>query len=128
VKVRPFFIEYAQSPELIQPGKGSLHHPSPSAQSNAVFGVALGEPRHDVMVAQTLPDCICVHNHGRTIRSPDDGVDVPALPARFRFSSPYRYGSVTTRQIVRLIVRSHSLRKTCNATTCLRHFTGEVSP
>ena len=50
----PVFHSVPQSPELIQPCEGSLHHPTPSAQSAAVFGVALGEPRHDVASAQTF--------------------------------------------------------------------------
>jgi hypothetical protein len=38
--VRPLFLAGAQPTELIEPREGSLHHPAPSTQSAAVFGVA----------------------------------------------------------------------------------------
>jgi hypothetical protein len=44
MNVRLLFVAHAQAPELIQPGEGSLHHPSPSAQSAAMFRVALRPP------------------------------------------------------------------------------------
>jgi hypothetical protein len=53
--VWPLFVAHAESPELIQPGEGSLHHPSPSPQSGAMFGVALRK-KMDASVTQTLPD------------------------------------------------------------------------
>jgi hypothetical protein len=56
VNVGPLFVAHAQSPELIQPGEGSLHHPAPSPQSAAMFGVALRKKRDDASVTQTLPD------------------------------------------------------------------------
>jgi hypothetical protein len=56
VNVRPFFIAHAEPPELIQPCEGSFHHPAPSPQSAAVFGVALCKKRNDASVTQTLPD------------------------------------------------------------------------
>lgn len=58
--VRPPLVPNAQPPELIQPGEGPLHYPPPSAQSAAVFGVALREPRHDATGTQTPPDRLCV--------------------------------------------------------------------
>ena len=58
--VGPLFIADAQAAKLIQPRESSLHHPSPSAQSTAMLGVALGEPRHDVAGTQTLADCLGV--------------------------------------------------------------------
>ena len=60
MNVRPFFVAHAQSPELIEPGEGSFHHPAPSAQSTAMFRVSLGEPGHDVEGKQTLADCLRV--------------------------------------------------------------------
>ena len=57
MKICPFFVPHAQSPELIQPGKGSLYHPAPSAQSTAVFGVAHREERDDAALTQTSSDC-----------------------------------------------------------------------
>jgi len=60
VNVRPFFVAHAQSPELIQPGERPLHDPAPSAQSAAVFGVALCKKGDDASVTQTLPDCLGV--------------------------------------------------------------------
>lgn len=54
--VSSFLVTDTQSAKLIQPGESSFHHPSPSAQSTAMFCVALGEPGHDVAVAKTLPD------------------------------------------------------------------------
>ena len=56
MKVRPFFVAHAQPPELIQPGEGPFHHPAPSPQSTAVFGVAHRGQRHDAALTQTLPD------------------------------------------------------------------------
>ena len=41
VNVSPLFVAHAQPPELIQPSKGPFDHPPPSAQSAAMFGVAL---------------------------------------------------------------------------------------
>ena len=41
--VSPLFTAHTQTAELIEPSEGSLHHPPPSAQSTAMFGVALGE-------------------------------------------------------------------------------------
>lgn len=60
MKVRPFFVAHAQSPELIQPSEGPFYHPSPSAQPAAVFGVAHRKKRNDASVTQTLPDCLRV--------------------------------------------------------------------
>jgi hypothetical protein len=56
VNVSPLFVANAQSPELIQPCEGSLHHPAPSTQSAAVFCVALRKKRDDASVTQTFPD------------------------------------------------------------------------
>ncbi len=60
MNVGSFFITDAQSPKLIEPGKAPLNDPAPSAQSAAMFCVALGEPGHDVPGTQTLPDCLGV--------------------------------------------------------------------
>jgi hypothetical protein len=56
MNIGSFLITHAEPPELIQPRKRPLHHPSPSAQSTAMFCVALGEQRHDVAIAKTLAD------------------------------------------------------------------------
>jgi hypothetical protein len=54
--VGPPFIADAQAAKLIKPREGSLHHPSPPAQSTAMLSISLGEPRHDVADTQPLPD------------------------------------------------------------------------
>ena len=41
VNVRPPFVANAQPPELIQPSEGPFYYPSASAQSAAMFGIAL---------------------------------------------------------------------------------------
>ena len=46
--VSSFLITDAQSAKLIEPGERPLHDPPPSAQSAAMFGVALGKKRDDV--------------------------------------------------------------------------------
>jgi hypothetical protein len=54
--VGSLFIADAQAAKLIKPSEGSLHHPSPSAQSAAMISVSFGKPRLDVAGTQTLPD------------------------------------------------------------------------
>jgi hypothetical protein len=54
VNVSPLFAAHAQPPELIQPSKGPFDHPAPSAQSAAMFRVALRQKRDDSSVTQTL--------------------------------------------------------------------------
>jgi hypothetical protein len=54
--VGPLLIANSQPTKLIKPREGSLHNPSPSAQSTAMISVSFGEPRHDVAGTQTLPD------------------------------------------------------------------------
>jgi hypothetical protein len=56
VDVGSFLVTNTQSAKLIQPSESSFHHPPPSAQSTAMFCVALGEQRHDVAIAKTLAD------------------------------------------------------------------------
>ena len=56
MNVGPFLVANAQPPELIQPSERPFHHPSPSTESTAVFGVALRKKRGDASVTQTLPD------------------------------------------------------------------------
>jgi len=58
--VGSLLVANTQAAKLIKPSEGPFHHPSPSAESTAMFGVALGEPRNDVASAQTLPDCLRV--------------------------------------------------------------------
>jgi len=56
MNVGPFFVPNSQPSELIQPGEGSFHHPAPSPQSSAMFGVTLGKHGLDAAGTQTLPD------------------------------------------------------------------------
>ena len=79
VNVRPFFVAHAQSPELIEPCEGSLHHPAPSAQSTAMFYVSLGEPGRGRQA--DLGGLPSRHNHGRLARNQGDGGDALAFPA-----------------------------------------------
>ena len=58
--IRPLLIAHTQSAELVEPSKGSFDDPAPSAQSTAMLGISLGEPRHDVTGTQTLADCLGV--------------------------------------------------------------------
>ena len=60
MNVGAFFVANSQPSELVQPSEGSLHHPAPSPQSTAMFGVTLGKHRHDAAGTQTFPDCLCV--------------------------------------------------------------------
>ena len=54
--VGPLFVANTKAAKLIKPRESPFNHPAPSAQSAAMFGVALGEPRHDVADKQTSPD------------------------------------------------------------------------
>jgi hypothetical protein len=56
VKVCAFFVAHAQAAKLIQPCERPLHDPAPSAQSAAVFRVALRKKRDNASVTQTLSD------------------------------------------------------------------------
>ncbi len=56
MNVRPLLVANAQPPELIQPSECPLHHPPPSTEPAAVFGVALRKKRDDASVTKTLPD------------------------------------------------------------------------
>ena len=58
--VGSLLIANTQATELIQLREGTFYDPAPSAESTAMFGVALGEPRNDVATTQTLPDCLRV--------------------------------------------------------------------
>jgi hypothetical protein len=58
--VGSFLITDAQPPKLVEPSERPLDHPTPSAQSAAVFSVALGEPRQYAAGTQTSPDCLSV--------------------------------------------------------------------
>jgi hypothetical protein len=60
MNVGSFLITNAESPKLIEPSERPLDDPTPSAQSAAMLGVALGKPRYDAARAQTLPDCLRV--------------------------------------------------------------------
>jgi hypothetical protein len=87
VNVRPLFVAHPQPPELIQPGEGPFHDPSPSPQSAAMFGVALRKKRDDASVTQTLPDGLRVIARV-PVRIPDDAVGVPALPVSLGWRQP----------------------------------------
>jgi hypothetical protein len=41
MNVSPLFVTHSQSAKLVQPSERPLHHPSPPAQSAAVFGISL---------------------------------------------------------------------------------------
>ena len=56
MNVGSLFVADSQSTKLVQPGKASLHNPSPSTKTTAVLRVAHREQRQDIPVAQTLPD------------------------------------------------------------------------
>ena len=56
MNVGPFLVANAQPPELIQPSERPFHHPTPSTQPAAVFGVALRKKGDDASVTKTLPD------------------------------------------------------------------------
>ena len=56
VKVHQLFVAHAQSPELIQPGKGSFYHPAPSPQYATMFCVAPHEKRDDASFTKTSAD------------------------------------------------------------------------
>ena len=52
------FVADSQSTKLVQPGKASLHNPSPSAKTTTVLRIAHREQRQDTPVAQSLADCL----------------------------------------------------------------------
>jgi hypothetical protein len=54
--VGAFFVANSQPSELVQPSEGSLHHPAPSPQPTAMFGITLRKSRHDAAGTQTFPD------------------------------------------------------------------------
>jgi hypothetical protein len=58
--VGSLLVANTQAAKLIKPSEGPFHHPSPSTESTAMFGVALGEQRHDTATTQALPDCLRV--------------------------------------------------------------------
>jgi hypothetical protein len=58
--VCPLFIANTQAAKLAQPSKTAFHDPAPPPQSTAMFGIALGEPRHDVTPTETLSGCLGV--------------------------------------------------------------------
>jgi hypothetical protein len=60
VDVGPLFVSDAQAAKLIQPSERPFHHPSPLAQSTAVFSVAFCEARYDVAGTKSSPDCLRV--------------------------------------------------------------------
>jgi hypothetical protein len=72
VNVSPLFVTHSQSAKLVQPSERPLHHPSPPAQSAAVFGIALCKKRNNASVPQTSPNRIGIipavtHNTLRTV-------------------------------------------------------------
>ena len=58
MKLRAFFVAHTQSSELIQPREGPFHHPAPSPQPAAVFGITHGEQGQDAALPQTSTDCL----------------------------------------------------------------------
>jgi len=59
--VGSLLVADAQSAKLVEPGEAPLDNPAPSTQPATMFGVALGEPRHDMANPQTLPNCLRVY-------------------------------------------------------------------
>jgi hypothetical protein len=51
VKIGSFFVADSKAMKLIQPGKGSLHYPSPATKAAAMLGVTHREKRHGFTVA-----------------------------------------------------------------------------
>jgi hypothetical protein len=54
--VGTLLVTDAQSAELVEPGKGSLHDPSPSTEPTAMFGFSHSEQRQNAERRQTFPD------------------------------------------------------------------------
>ena len=54
--VGSLFIADAQTPELIQPGEGTLHHPSPPPKTTAMRRAARSQQRENVARPQPSPD------------------------------------------------------------------------
>jgi hypothetical protein len=55
VDVGALVVANAQAPELVKPGKGALHDPSPPAQATAMRGAPHGQQGHDVTTPETAP-------------------------------------------------------------------------
>ena len=81
MKVRPFFIAHAQSPELIEPRERPLNNPAPS-QSTTMFCVALRKKSDDAFCYADLAGSLQHRNHGHPTRIQDDGEGVRTFPAR----------------------------------------------
>jgi hypothetical protein len=77
--IDPLLVTHTQPTKLVQPSESSFYHPPPSAQSTAMFGIALGEQGHDVASTQTWPKSPHSHNHGRLTRNQGDGAGVLVL-------------------------------------------------
>jgi len=60
MNIGSFFGADSKATKLIQPGKGSLHYPSPATKAAAMRGVTHGEERHNAAHAQSVPDCLRV--------------------------------------------------------------------
>jgi hypothetical protein len=60
MNIGSFFVADSKATKLIQPGKGSLHYPSPATKAAAMFGVTHREKRHNAAHAQSLLDCLRV--------------------------------------------------------------------
>jgi hypothetical protein len=60
MNIGSFFVADSKATKLIQPGKGSLHYPSPATKAAAMRSVTHREKRHNAALAQSLPDCLRV--------------------------------------------------------------------
>jgi hypothetical protein len=53
MNIGSFFVADSKATKLIQPGKGSLHYPSPATKAAAMLGVTHHEKRHDTAHSQS---------------------------------------------------------------------------
>lgn len=60
MNIGSFFGVDSKATKLIQPGKGSLHYPSPATKAAAMRGATHREKKHNAAHAQSVPDCVRV--------------------------------------------------------------------
>jgi len=60
VDVGSLFVTNTQATKLIEPGKCSLHHPTPSSETAAVARVALGQERQNVASTEASANRLCI--------------------------------------------------------------------
>jgi hypothetical protein len=74
VNVCPLFVAQPQSEGLIQPTEGTFDHPAPSPQSAANIRCCASRAKAQSGGHADLAGLTQHHNHGRLVRSQDDGV------------------------------------------------------